>query len=145
MSHLHALPKVTDRKLRHGRGISAGKGKTAGRGTKGQTARAGHNIPAGFEGGQTKLFMRLPKRRGESNSPRSITPTVTFTMLDRAFASGERVTPKTLKAKGLIPTNASTARIVASGTTTKTLKFSGVSFTSRAHQTIYQSSKRSAA
>lgn len=49
---------------RIGRGISAGQGKTAGRGTKGQKARTGSKFKPGFEGGQTKLAMRLPKARG---------------------------------------------------------------------------------
>ena len=48
---------------RVGRGISAGQGKTAGRGTKGQGARKS-STPAGFEGGQTRLAMQLPKLRG---------------------------------------------------------------------------------
>lgn len=49
---------------RLGRGISAGQGKTAGRGTKGQKSRTGSKFKPGFEGGQTKLAMRLPKARG---------------------------------------------------------------------------------
>lgn len=48
---------------RVGRGISAGRGKTAGRGTKGQGARKS-TVRAGFEGGQTPIYMRLPKLRG---------------------------------------------------------------------------------
>ena len=54
-------------KRRVGRGIAAGQGKTAGRGTKGQKARAGGNIPAWFEGGQTPLHQRIPKLRGFTN------------------------------------------------------------------------------
>jgi large subunit ribosomal protein L15 len=54
-------------RTRVGRGIAAGKGKTAGRGTKGQKARAGGNIPAWFEGGQTPLHVRIPKLRGFKN------------------------------------------------------------------------------
>jgi large subunit ribosomal protein L15 len=54
-------------RTRVGRGIAAGKGKTAGRGTKGQKARAGGSIPAGFEGGQTPIHRRLPKLRGFKN------------------------------------------------------------------------------
>jgi large subunit ribosomal protein L15 len=49
--------------VRRGRGISAGRGKTAGRGTKGQGSRKS-SLPAGFEGGQIPIFMRLPKLRG---------------------------------------------------------------------------------
>lgn len=50
-----------DRK-RCGRGTGSGLGKTGGRGGKGQTARSGSSIRAGFEGGQTPLYRRLPKR-----------------------------------------------------------------------------------
>ena len=53
----------TKARTRVGRGIAAGKGKTAGRGTKGQKARAGGSIPAGFEGGQTPIHRRVPKDR----------------------------------------------------------------------------------
>lgn len=53
------------RKSRVGRGISAGQGKTCGRGTKGQKARSGYNLPRKYEGGQTPLVMRMPKKRGK--------------------------------------------------------------------------------
>lgn len=49
---------------RVGRGISAGGGKTAGRGTKGQNARTGKKLRAGFEGGQLPLMKRIPKKKG---------------------------------------------------------------------------------
>lgn len=64
---LRPAPGSTKKKTRVGRGIAAGKGKTAGRGTKGQKARAGGNIPARFEGGQTPLHVRIPKLRGFRN------------------------------------------------------------------------------
>lgn len=48
---------------RVGRGISAGGGKTAGRGTKGQGARKSAT-KSGFSGGQTPIYMQLPKLRG---------------------------------------------------------------------------------
>ena len=47
---------------RVGRGIGSGKGKTSGRGVKGQKARTGHSTVKGFEGGQTPIYMRLPKK-----------------------------------------------------------------------------------
>ena len=49
-------------KKRVGRGIGSGKGKTSGRGVKGQKARTGHHSVKGFEGGQTPVYMRLPKK-----------------------------------------------------------------------------------
>jgi large subunit ribosomal protein L15 len=67
---LHELrpPKGAHKpKRRVGRGIAAGQGKTAGRGTKGQQSRAGGNLPAWFEGGQTPLHQRIPKLRGFRN------------------------------------------------------------------------------
>lgn len=64
---LRPAPGAHKKKTRVGRGIAAGKGKTAGRGTKGQKSRAGGNIPARFEGGQTPLHIRIPKLRGFRN------------------------------------------------------------------------------
>ena len=49
-------------RIRVGRGIGSGKGKTSGRGVKGQKARTGHHSVKGFEGGQTPIYIRLPKR-----------------------------------------------------------------------------------
>lgn len=62
---LHELkPAEGSRKVRNrvGRGTSSGNGKTAGRGQKGQKARSGGKVRLGFEGGQTPLFRRMPKR-----------------------------------------------------------------------------------
>src|SRR3954470_9956689 len=64
---LKPAPGSRKAKRRVGRGIAAGQGKTAGRGTKGQKARAGGNLPAWFEGGQTPLHQRLPKLHGFRN------------------------------------------------------------------------------
>ena len=60
---LNKLPKIkTQDSKRVGRGIGSGKGKTSGRGVKGQKSRTGHHSVKGFEGGQTPIFMRLPKK-----------------------------------------------------------------------------------
>lgn len=60
---LTGLPKIKrNSRIRVGRGIGSGKGKTSGRGVKGQKARTGHHSVKGFEGGQTPIYMRLPKR-----------------------------------------------------------------------------------
>ena len=58
---LNTLVKTNSTKIRPGRGIGSGKGKTGGRGIKGQKSRSGVAIKA-FEGGQTPLYRRLPKR-----------------------------------------------------------------------------------
>jgi large subunit ribosomal protein L15 len=64
---LNTFTTFKKRSKRVGRGISAGQGKTAGRGHKGQKARTGKKLRAGFEGGQTPIFQRLPKYRGFRN------------------------------------------------------------------------------
>jgi large subunit ribosomal protein L15 len=62
--------KRAKKPIRSGRGISAGRGKTAGRGTKGQGARKS-SLRKGFAGGQTPLYMQLPKLRGfKSKKPK---------------------------------------------------------------------------
>ena len=62
-SNLKELRKIkTQGRKRVGRGIGSSKGKTSGRGVKGQKARTGHHSVKGFEGGQTPIHMRLPKK-----------------------------------------------------------------------------------
>lgn len=61
--NLVGLPKIKRQyRVKVGRGIGSGKGKTSGRGVKGQKARTGHHSVKGFEGGQTPVHMRLPKK-----------------------------------------------------------------------------------
>lgn len=86
------------RRKRVGRGIAGKGGKTAGRGTKGQGAR--DTIPAGFEGGQLPLHMRVPKLKGFKNPFRVEYQGVNLDTLD---ATGlDVVDPEVLHAKGLV-------------------------------------------
>ncbi|MBI2590153.1 50S ribosomal protein L15 [Candidatus Berkelbacteria bacterium] len=134
MAFLHNLKQVSNRAKRRGRGIAAGQGKTGGRGTKGQKARTGANIPTGFEGGQSRLYIRLPKRRGEGFSPRFDRAAITLEKLDQVYQVGERVSVRTLKNKGLIKPKIISVKIIKRGQLTKSLKFSGVRFTQSIHQ-----------
>ena len=59
---LYPFPEERKTRKRVGRGSGSGLGCTAGKGNKGQNARAGGGVPAGFEGGQMPLQRRLPKR-----------------------------------------------------------------------------------
>ncbi|HHW11554.1 MAG TPA: 50S ribosomal protein L15 [Firmicutes bacterium] len=85
---------------RVGRGIGSGLGKTSGRGHKGQKARSGGAKGPTFEGGQTPLQRRLPKR-GFKNFNRKIWAEVNIESLN-CFADGTEVTPELLLANGLI-------------------------------------------
>ena len=74
----------TKSRTRVGRGIGSGLGKTSGRGHKGQKARSGGGVRRGFEGGQTPLYRRLPKR-GFTNIHAKNYTEVTLTMLSKVI------------------------------------------------------------
>jgi large subunit ribosomal protein L15 len=94
---LTPAPGSRKSRKRVGRGIGGKGGKTAGRGTKGQGARG--KIPAGFEGGQMPLHMRVPKLRGFNNPFRVEYQAINLDVLD---ATGlDEVDPASLHAKGL--------------------------------------------
>ncbi|BCJ87320.1 50S ribosomal protein L15 [Effusibacillus dendaii] len=80
---------------RVGRGIGSGLGKTSGRGHKGQKARSGGGVRPGFEGGQTPLFRRLPKR-GFTNAPFKKELTEVNVAKLNVFEAGTVVTPEKL-------------------------------------------------
>jgi len=109
LSNLKPAQARKDRK-RVGRGLGSGKGRYSGRGIKGQKSRAGsHKMPAGFEGGQMPIDMRLPKLRGATSADampigpfRTYSQPVNVGELERRFDAGSEVTPETLKAAGLI-------------------------------------------
>ena len=95
--NLHELkpnPGATHYKKRLGRGTSSGHGKTAGRGTKGQNSRSGGGTRLGFEGGQTPLFKRLPKK-GFTNPFRKEYAIVNISELNR-YPEGTVVNPELL-------------------------------------------------
>ena len=88
-----------EKRKRVGRGIGSDLGKTSGRGHKGQKARSGGGVRRGFEGGQTPLYRRLPKR-GFTNIHANNYTEVTLTMLNKS--SKEEVTAETLLEDGII-------------------------------------------
>ncbi len=92
-----ATEKVVRRRV--GRGIGSGLGKTSGRGQKGQKARSGGGVRRGFEGGQTPLYRRLPKR-GFTNIHAKEYTEVTLSMLNKSNSA--EVTAESLLAEGII-------------------------------------------
>lgn len=112
---------------RIGRGTSSGTGKTSGKGQKGQKARSGGGKKPGFEGGQTPLFMRLPKR-GFTNVNRIEYAIVNVEDLNR-FEAGSVVDAAALKACGLVKKELDGIKVLGKGTlevalTVKASKFS---------------------
>src|SRR5690625_7351273 len=91
------------RQLRYRRGEAGKGGKTATRGTKGTRAR--NKVPAGFEGGQLPLHMRLPKLRGFKNPAKTTYEVVNLDKLTEAYPEGGDVTVADLVEKGLVRKN----------------------------------------
>ena len=99
---------------RVGRGHGSGRGKTAGRGTKGQKSRAGGNLPAWFEGGQTPLHVRTPKLHGFRNRGRVAYAPLNLARLG-GIEKGTLVTPDVLAHDGLIRDTSLPVKILGAG------------------------------
>ena len=120
-------------KLRVGRGIGSGLGKTSGRGHKGQKARSGGGVRRGFEGGQTPLYRRLPKRGFNNKFGKNYTE-VTLTMLNKSTVSD--VTAESLIKDRIISKENDGIVIIATGKLDKKLNVKAVRFTKSAKEKI---------
>jgi len=109
-------------KRRVGRGIGSGLGKTCGRGHKGQKSRAGGFHKVGFEGGQMPLQRRLPKR---GFKPISSLKAAVITLSDLNKINGKEVDILTLKQNGLLNSEVSAVKVVATGSIAKVLTVRG--------------------
>ncbi len=104
---------------RIGRGHGSGNGKTAGKGHKGQNARSGGGVAIGFEGGQTPLYKRIPKR-GFTNFTRKEYAIINVEDLN-VFEDGVEVTPELLIETGLVKKVYSGIKVLGNGTLEKKL------------------------
>lgn len=138
LSNLSPNPGAKKEKKRVGRGIGSGLGKTAGRGHKGQKSRSGGTKPLWFEGGQTPIYRRIPKR-GFKNPFSKEYDIVNLFQLEEKFEANEVVSPETLKEKGLIKgkLEGKLIKILAKGELTKPLVFKGeLAFSKKAKEII---------
>ncbi len=126
-----AVAKQTRRRV--GRGVGSGLGKTSGRGHKGQKARSGGGVRRGFEGGQTPLYRRLPKR-GFTNIHAKKYVEVTLTMLNKSKAT--EVTAETLLAENIISKINDGIVILGTGDIDKKLTVKAKRFTKTAAEKI---------
>ena len=123
----------TENRKRVGRGIGSGLGKTSGRGHKGQKARSGGGVRRGFEGGQTPLYRRLPKR-GFTNIHAKNYTEVTLTMLNKSKA--EDVSAESLLAEGIITKIQDGIVVIATGNLEKKVNVKAKRFTKNAAEKI---------
>ena len=105
--------------FRRGRGHGSGNGKTAGKGHKGQKARSGGGVRAGFEGGQMPLYRRLPKRGFTNRNTKNIVG-INLSALDR-FEADSVVTVETLIEAGIVKNPRDGVKILGNGELSKKL------------------------
>ena len=135
LSNLKPAQARKDRK-RVGRGLGSGKGRYSGRGIKGQKSRAGSNkMPAGFEGGQMPIDMRIGKLRGNTSADampigpfRTYNQPVNVGDLEQCFEAGTDVTLEALKAAGLVRKLSVDVKVLGEGLLTKQLSVTAHSF-----------------
>ncbi len=113
LNNLMKSPETKTRK-RVGRGNGSGLGKTAGTGEKGQKSRSGASISAWFEGGQTPLYRRIPKRGFNNARFRKEFAVVNLSDLNK-FNDGDTVTPATLVKKGIVKKEMAGIKVLANG------------------------------
>lgn len=131
LHELNALPEAKKRKI-VGRGPGSGMGKTSTRGEKGQKSRSGVSISPWFQGGQTPLYRRLPKR-GFSNAKFTTRyATINLSDLNKHFNDGDVVTPTVLKEKGIIKKQLSGVKVLGNGNLEKKLTIKANRFSSSA-------------
>ena len=120
-------------KRRVGRGIGSGLGKTAGRGHKGQKSRSGGFHKVGFEGGQMPLQRRLPKRGFVSRSRDDVAE---VRLSDLARLPVDEIDFLALKAAGIVPAIAKSAKVIKTGKLDKAVKLIGLTATQGARAAI---------
>ncbi|MDD3821471.1 MAG: 50S ribosomal protein L15 [Bacilli bacterium] len=127
---------ATKTRKRVGRGVGSGLGKTSGRGHKGQKARSGGGVKPWFEGGQTPLFRRIPKKRGFSNARFKISYGIINVEELNVFPDETVVTPTLLKEKKLLKKQLAGVKILGYGKLEKKLTVKAHAFSTVARQKI---------
>ena len=130
LNNLVKSPETKTRK-RVGRGNGSGLGKTAGTGEKGQKSRSGVSISPWFEGGQTPLYRRIPKRGFNNARFRKEFAVVNLSDLNK-FNDGDVITPATLVEKGIVKKEMAGIKVLANGKLEKKVTVKANRFSSAA-------------
>ena len=136
LSKLSPVAGSTQVGKRKGRGPGSGNGKTGGRGHKGQYARSGGKVRAGFEGGQMPLVRRIPKRGFNNVFARPLTA-INLAALN-CFEDGAVVDAAALIEKGIIHDCPYGLKVLSNGNLTKNLTVKAAAFSESAKEKIEQ-------
>ena len=131
LHELNALPEAKENK-RVGRGPGSNWGKTSGHGQKGQKSRSGVSIKPWFQGGQSPLYRRIPKRGFNNKNFETKYATINLSDLNKFFNDGETVSPEILKEKGIFKKQLSGVKVLGNGELEKKLTVKANRFSSAA-------------
>ena len=135
LNELKPVEGAKHAKKRVGRGIGSGIGKTSGRGQKGQNARSGGGVRPGYEGGQTPLYKRLPKR-GFTNIHAHEYAIVNLGDINALFEAESVVDLEALKKVGLVKKEHEGVKILGNGELDKALTIKAAKFSKSAVEKI---------
>lgn len=130
LENLEKSPETKTRK-RVGRGPGSGMGKTATRGENGQKSRSGVSISPWFEGGQSPLYRRVPKRGFNNKRFRTEYAVINLSDLNK-FNDGDEVTPEVLFERGIVKKQLAGIKVLANGTLEKKVNVKAHRFSSKA-------------
>ena len=130
LESLNKTPEFKSKK-RVGRGPGSGMGKTSTRGENGQKSRSGASIPAWFQGGQSPLYRRIPKRGFNNARFETKYAVINLSALNR-FEDGTVVTPELLKEKGIIKKQLDGVKVLGYGELEKKITIKAHRFSSAA-------------
>jgi len=131
LNELQKAPEAKKRK-RVGRGPGSNWGKTSGSGQKGQKSRSGVSISAWFQGGQTPLYRRVPKRGFNNAQFTTRYATINLSDLNKFFNDGDEVTPEILKERGIIKKQLDGIKVLGNGELEKKITVKAHRFSSTA-------------
>ncbi len=141
LNELQKNPGATQKRKIVGRGRGSGLGKTSGRGQKGQNARSGGGVRPIFEGGQTPLYRRVPKRGFDNTQFEIKYAVINLSDLNR-FEDGTVVTPALLKEVGLVTKELCGIKVLGEGTLEKKLTIQASKFSKSAKEKIEASGSK---
>ena len=135
LSNLKPTPGSRRRPIRLGMGEGSGTGQTATRGQKGQRSRSGDGKLVGFEGGQTPLLRRIPKRGFTNGAFKVVYQTISLDSLERVFKNKTEIAIEDLRIHGMIK-GRKLVKILGDGELKRALKVSAHAFSQSAKDKI---------
>lgn len=136
LNNLKDVSRERKKRKRVGRGVGSGIGKTCGRGEKGAGSRSGYKRRLGYEGGQFRLYMKLPIR-GFSNARFSQElEVVNLSQINAMYEDGETVNAQTLSEKGFLRGRIRGVKILGNGELTKKVKIETTAISSSAQDKL---------